>query len=357
MDYVHTIAALSALNILVDYLQSRCPKPAAVLGWDRLVRRGQRETMHHTRSWFGGATAGMKALVALACIAVLVSSGCSVEGPNPPSDSHKESKKAQGPARDQARSGTPETTAEAAKPATKKAAQRSEPKPEPNPKSVPSQGPKSDASQASAIRPARATVLVRGVVDGDTIEISPAVNGLKDVRLIGVDTPETVDPSEGVEPYGPQASDFATRELALRRVRLEFNKERMDRYGRLLAYVYVGGSMFNEELVAKGYAQAYPLPAQHGTRGAVRGGAAQGQSRGAGDLGAHQVAEVRAGGPGQRHRRGQPGVHGRFGTTAGPRGELWRQTVFPHRGRLRLLGFLHARAGPTPTAAGRSLRV
>jgi endonuclease YncB( thermonuclease family) len=163
------------------------------------------------------------------------------------------------------------------------------------------------------------------VIDGDTIEGSPAVNGLKDVRLIGVDTPETVDPSEGVEPYGPQASEFTNRELSLRRVRLEFDKERVDRYGRLLANVYSDGSMFNEELVAREYAQALPLPAQHGARGAVRGGTARGQGRGARDLGAHRGAEVRAGGPGQRHRRGHPGMHGRFGTTAGTRGALWRR--------------------------------
>ena len=111
------------------------------------------------------------------------------------------------------------------------------------------------------VRPARsATVTVSRVIDGDTIEVSPAVNGLMDVRLIGVDTPETVDPAEGVEPYGPQASDIAKRELSGRRVRLEFDQERMDQYGRLLAYVHAGGTMFNEELVAKGYAQAYPYP-------------------------------------------------------------------------------------------------
>jgi micrococcal nuclease len=110
------------------------------------------------------------------------------------------------------------------------------------------------------VRPARATGTVSNVIDGDTIKVSPAVNGLKDVRLIGVDTPETVDPAEGVEPYGPQASAFTTRELSLRRVRLEFDRERMDQYGRLLAYVHTDGSMFNEELVGKGYAQAYPYP-------------------------------------------------------------------------------------------------
>jgi micrococcal nuclease len=56
-------------------------------------------------------------------------------------------------------------------------------------------------------------VTVNRVVDGDTIEISPAVGGASEVRLIGVDTPVTKDPSEEVEPYGPEASEFATSEL------------------------------------------------------------------------------------------------------------------------------------------------
>ena len=102
------------------------------------------------------------------------------------------------------------------------------------------------------------TVTVSRVVDGDTVEISPAVDGVTDVRLIGIDTPETVDPGEEVEPYGPESSDFATEELTGRRVGLEFGAERTDQYDRLLAYVYVGGEMFNEVLVAEGYAQAFP---------------------------------------------------------------------------------------------------
>jgi micrococcal nuclease len=104
------------------------------------------------------------------------------------------------------------------------------------------------------------TVAVSRVIDGDTLEISPAIDGVEEVRLIGVDTPETVDPTEGIEPYGPEASAFAKRELTGRRVGLEFDRERVDQYGRLLAYVHAGGSMFNEELLKKGYAQAYPYP-------------------------------------------------------------------------------------------------
>jgi len=103
-----------------------------------------------------------------------------------------------------------------------------------------------------------ATVTVSRVVDGDTVEISPAVGGITDVRLIGVDTPETKDPSEEVEPYGPEASAFATEELTGRSVGLEFGAERTDQYDRLLAYIYADEEMFNEDLVVEGYAQAYP---------------------------------------------------------------------------------------------------
>jgi len=103
-----------------------------------------------------------------------------------------------------------------------------------------------------------ATVTVSRVVDGDTVEISPSIGGTEDVRLIGVDTPETVDPEEEVEPYGPEASDFATSELEGERVDLEFGQEKFDDYDRLLAYIYVDGQMFNEMLVEQGYAQAYP---------------------------------------------------------------------------------------------------
>ena len=121
----------------------------------------------------------------------------------------------------------------------------------------------SSASASGSASPASggnydATVTVSRVVDGDTVEISPAMNGTRDVRLIGVDTPETVDPEEEVEPYGPEASDFATSELEGERVDLEFGHEKFDDCDRLLAYVHIDGQMFNEELVEQGYAQAYP---------------------------------------------------------------------------------------------------
>jgi micrococcal nuclease len=102
-----------------------------------------------------------------------------------------------------------------------------------------------------------ATTRVTRVVDGDTIRISPAVEGKEEVRLIGMDTPETKDPDCAVQPYGEEASRFATTELQGEEVGLEFDQEREDRYDRLLAYVYKDSEMFNETLLEQGYAQVY----------------------------------------------------------------------------------------------------
>ncbi len=86
--------------------------------------------------------------------------------------------------------------------------------------------------------PVAASAVVTRVVDGDTIEAR--IGGrVEDVRLIGIDTPETVKPGAPVECFGPQASRFAHRLLEGRRVRLVFGVERRDPYGRLLAYVYL----------------------------------------------------------------------------------------------------------------------
>ena len=105
-----------------------------------------------------------------------------------------------------------------------------------------------------------ATVRVRRVVDGDTIRISPAIDGNNEVRLIGVDTPETKEPGCDVQPYGTEASEFTTRELQGEEVELEFDEEREDRYDRLLAYIYKDEEMFNETLLEEGYAQVATFP-------------------------------------------------------------------------------------------------
>ena len=103
-----------------------------------------------------------------------------------------------------------------------------------------------------------ATATVTRVVDGDTVEISPSVEGLSTVRLIGVDTPET---HGGTQPYGPEASDFTRQHLEGKEVSLELDVEKVDPYERLLAYVYLSdGQMFNETLVEEGYAQVATFP-------------------------------------------------------------------------------------------------
>ena len=100
-------------------------------------------------------------------------------------------------------------------------------------------------------------VLVVSVVDGDTFDISPAIQGMSRVRLIGVDTPEVYG---GTEPCGPEASEYTTRHLEGRRVTLGVGEDPEDPYGRLLAWVWIDGQMFNKMLVSEGLAEAVSYP-------------------------------------------------------------------------------------------------
>ena len=93
---------------------------------------------------------------------------------------------------------------------------------------------------------------VQRVVDGDTIKLTSG----HPVRLIGADTPETVKPNHPVEPWGPEATEFTRRFVSGGTVRLEFDGRRVDRYGRVLAHVWVGQQMLEEELVRAGLARA-----------------------------------------------------------------------------------------------------
>jgi micrococcal nuclease len=103
-----------------------------------------------------------------------------------------------------------------------------------------------------------------------------------DVRLIGIDTPETVEPGVPVMCFGPEASRFTTSQLEGRRVRLEFDVERLDRYGRTLAYVWIGGRLFNEVLVRRGFAvvTTYPPDVKYVDRFVAAQRAARGGGRG-----------------------------------------------------------------------------
>src|SRR5215212_8983311 len=108
----------------------------------------------------------------------------------------------------------------------------------------------------AAPAPAPGEGRVTRVVDGDTI----VVGASERVRLIGVDTPESVKPGTPVQCFAREASAFTKRLLTGRRVRLERDVEERDRYGRLLAYVYVGDLFVNAELVRRGYASVATFP-------------------------------------------------------------------------------------------------
>ena len=92
------------------------------------------------------------------------------------------------------------------------------------------------------------------VVDGDTI----VLDGQETIRLIGVDTPETKDPRKPVEAFGQEAYEFTKGLVEGKKVRLEYDQERIDKYGRTLAYVYLDdGTFVNAQIILQGYGHAY----------------------------------------------------------------------------------------------------
>jgi micrococcal nuclease len=111
-----------------------------------------------------------------------------------------------------------------------------------------------DRGQAGA----EGTQRVERVVDGDTIVLA----GGERVRYIGVDTPESVKPGTPVQCFAKAASRFNARLVEGKRVRLRYDAERQDRYGRTLAYVYreADGLFVNAELVRRGYATTLTIP-------------------------------------------------------------------------------------------------
>jgi micrococcal nuclease len=115
--------------------------------------------------------------------------------------------------------------------------------------------------QRRAPSPVTAGTVVR-VVDGDTVIVDGGGRRL-DVRLLGIDTPETVDPRRPVGCFGPEASAYTKHLLTGHRVRLEYDRVQHDRYGRTLAYVYLEGSrpvFVDGRLVALGFARTLSIP-------------------------------------------------------------------------------------------------
>ena len=106
-----------------------------------------------------------------------------------------------------------------------------------------------------------AVVQVVRVVDGDTIQVCCVFGDRVTVRYVGVDTPEIHHPMKGVERVGKEASEANRKLVDGKTVRLEFDVQEQDRYGRLLAYVYLEeGTFVNAWLAENGYAMVMTIP-------------------------------------------------------------------------------------------------
>lgn len=117
-------------------------------------------------------------------------------------------------------------------------------------------------------------VTVERAVDGDTLQISPQVEGTDTVRLIGLDTPElATDEAPIPEPLAEEAATFTAESLEGKEILLQLDEDLKDDYGRLLAYAWIEdpaendkaataeepGSLFNETLLRQGYAKIFTV--------------------------------------------------------------------------------------------------
>jgi micrococcal nuclease len=123
-------------------------------------------------------------------------------------------------------------------------------------------GRNAESSVAPTTTLPEATATVQYVVDGDTVDLLIEGEEVR-VRLIGVNTPESVDRNKPVQCFAKEASKYTASLLPVgTEVRLERDVEPRDDYGRLLAYVYRAsdGALINLELVRNGYAQPLTIP-------------------------------------------------------------------------------------------------
>lgn len=126
--------------------------------------------------------------------------------------------------------------------------------------------------------------IVRSVVDGDTIEVSFGGGPGERVRLLGIDTPETVKPDAPVDCFGPEASG-ATKDLLApgTTVIVQRDTEARDRYGRLLGYIWrTDGTFVNRVLVAEGFARTLSIAPNTAHRGDLAAAAAEARAAGRG---------------------------------------------------------------------------
>ena len=102
---------------------------------------------------------------------------------------------------------------------------------------------------------AREKVAFSKCVDGDTIKVLIG-NEEKTIRLIAVDTPESVSTSKGIEYYGKEASNYTCNSITnAKKIELEYEKSKTDKYGRMIAWVWIDDILLQDELIKGGYAE------------------------------------------------------------------------------------------------------
>lgn len=100
------------------------------------------------------------------------------------------------------------------------------------------------------------TVDIKKVIDGDTVDVVTRDGETERIRLLLIDTPESVHPSEPVQAYGQEASEFANSYLtAGEKVMLERGNPETDKYDRTLGYLWVDDVNFNQVMLEEGYAR------------------------------------------------------------------------------------------------------
>lgn len=125
---------------------------------------------------------------------------------------------------------------------------------------VAAMGVASMAGRWIGAEPAPRSATVVDVIDGDTLVVAFADGRRATVRVLGVDTPETKHPTVGVECFGPEAYSFTRAWLFGAAVTLEFDREILDKYGRLLAHVWHRGRSLGDVLLDRGLAEWFVLP-------------------------------------------------------------------------------------------------
>ncbi len=104
---------------------------------------------------------------------------------------------------------------------------------------------------------AKETVKFSSCIDGDTFKVS--INGeIKTVRMLAIDTPETEKPEKKADYYANEASDYTCQRIKkAKKIVLEYdpNSDQEDKYGRILAWVFLDGELLQTDLVKDGYAK------------------------------------------------------------------------------------------------------